>query len=117
MAALLSAMPSAHADWAKMNEDGQATFYVETSIKEDGSLRRIWQLADFRAKGSHGELSLRALAEYDCGSESYRALEIVEHSGQMASGHVLTTVTDPTEWRHVAPGTFAQRVLRIVCAR
>lgn len=110
----------ANADWVKVGEADDLTYYFDAAaIRRDGNLRRVWILQDFKERRSLGELSLRALSEYDCKKWAHRALDMSIHSGNMASGKVLSTmdVSDTSKWQPIPPKTVSERILITACSQ
>ena len=108
----------ASAEWVKYGElDGNSYYYDPATIRRDGSLRRVWELQDLKQRGAIGELSRRGLIENDCRQERYRVLSLQGFPENMEKGKLLGSGNSPSEWRHVAPRTIAQELLKIVCAQ
>jgi hypothetical protein len=80
-------------------------------------MRRVWELTDLRKRGRSGEMSRRMRMEYDCKQERNRFLGISGHSGSMAGGTVLSTEGEENQWDAIAPGTVAETMLEIACAK
>ena len=107
---------SAWAEWVWYSGSNEASvFYDPATIRKDGNLRRVWTVANIRYKD--GENSYRARSEFDCKKERYRFLATSSHSEPMAGGNVLETTFEENKWREVAPDTFDQTMLKIVCAK
>jgi hypothetical protein len=62
-------------------------------------------------------MSRRYRVEYDCKQERSRYLGISEHSEPMADGELLKIFGEDKEWREIPPGTVANTILKIVCAK
>lgn len=108
------------ADWVKIGEvDDLAYYFDPATIRKAGNLRRVFVLQDFKERKSLGELSLRALSEYDCKNWVHRGLDISIHSGNMASGKVLSTmdVSDSSKWQPVPPKTVSEIILKAACLK
>ena len=115
-ALLMFATSSAWADWVQYAESARSVYYLDpATIRQNGNLRTVWELSDLKERDPDGELSRRALMEYDCDGERLRTLSLSTHSGPMATGKVLVTASDST-WDYVAPGTIGDAALRLVCA-
>lgn len=57
---LLLATGSAWAEWVKMVEADEATFYIDpSSITVDGDTRRAWTLTDKKQRDADGSMSAR----------------------------------------------------------
>ena len=94
-----------------------ALYIDPTTIRKDGNFRKVWQLNDLKERHKDGELSRRVRNEYDCKKERFRVLSFSTHSEPMANGMSLyQSSAESTEWNDIPPGTFAETVLKIVCA-
>jgi hypothetical protein len=114
---LLVAMPVAAQNWVKVDENDVFTLYIDPStIRINGNLRRVWTLNDFKRPDPGGQVSQRALLEYDCKEERSRVLAWSAHSESMLGGKILYSKDEPGQWRYVAPGSVADVTLKIVCA-
>lgn len=109
---------SAWAEWVVFGESDTATSYFDpATIRKDGNMRRVWQLQDLRERGRGGEMSRRMRYEYDCKQERMRILGISGHSRSMAGGEILLTAGEDNNWEAIAPGTVAETMLEIACAK
>jgi hypothetical protein len=118
MLALLLASSGAWADWVKLGETDEATFYIDpATIRKEGNLRRVWEMQDLKQKGRNGQLSFRARTEYDCNQDRIRILSLSTHSELMGSGKTLSRGSHPLEWEDIPPGTYFEAILKIVCAK
>lgn len=97
--------------------DGDKWYVDPTTIRRDGTLRRYWVVADYRSRGSGGEMSVRTFEETDCREERYRLIQLTAFYGPMLSGRILFNDSEPTRWSQIAPGTVAEGRMRFVCAR
>lgn len=106
------------AGWVAIGKSYGFVQYVDpTTVRKDGNFRRVWQVQDLEARTQNGELSHRALAEYDCKERRARYLSATSHSGPMASGQTIVSMNNPTPWHDVPPGTISEGNLQFVCAR
>jgi hypothetical protein len=80
-------------------------------------MRRVWKLQELKRRHEDGYMSRRMRVEYDCKQEPYRILAASTHSEPMAGGKVLITEEGPSGWQEIAPGTVAETMLEIVCAK
>jgi hypothetical protein len=109
---------SAWAEWVIYTWNDEATFYYDpATIRKEGNMRRAWELTDLRKRGRSGEMSRRIRMEYDCKQERNRLLSISGLSEPMAGGKVLSTEGEEAQWDAIAPGTVAEIMLEIVCAK
>ena len=106
----------AWAEWVKVRETKDATFYIDTAtIRKDGHFRKIWEVKDFRERDTGGEMSVRFLSEYDCKEERYRVLSLSSHSEPMAGGHIVISGDDPSHWVAIPPDTLGEITMKRVC--
>ena len=115
---LMLATTTAWADWIKMSETDTAVIYLDPAThRVDGNLRGVWELHDLKVRDPDGELSRRSLREFDCKGDRLRILSMSTHSGPMATGKLLWSGNDPSQWQYIAPGTSGASLLRAVCGR
>jgi hypothetical protein len=108
----------AWAEWVKVRETKDATFYIDpATIRKDGNLRKIWEVKDFRERDTGGEMSVRFLSEYDCREERYRVLALSSHTEPMAKGHTVISGDDPSPWVTIPLDTLGKATLKRVCAK
>ena len=69
------------------------------TLLSNGSLRRVWQLQNLKQRDRDGEMSRRALVEYDCREAKNRTLSLSMHPEPMAGGKPLDAYSDPTSPR------------------
>ena len=93
------------------------TAYIDPStIRKDGNMRKVWAIQDFRSKAPRGELSRRALQEYDCKEERSRLLSLETFSGNMATGVSLYLDSSANgSWNYLPPGSIGTAALKAVC--
>ena len=109
---------AAWAEWVKVAQSDIIDKYIDpATIRKNGNLVRVWEIHNHKKRDKDGKLSLRARAEYDCKQERFRALSVSEHSGPMASGTTLLSDSSDNQWQDIPPNTFAEDVLKIVCAK
>ena len=78
---------SAWADWAKMGETDEGSFYIDTaSVLRDGHWRQVWELTDLKQRDEGGEMSRRIRVQYDCKRGHTQVLSISTHWEPMAAG-------------------------------
>ena len=104
--------------WMKATEGADGTvFYIDRdSIKKEGSLIRVWELQDLKAKGPLEEKSRRVLVEYDSKNERRRVLSFSFHGESMGAGVTLKSDQTPGKWTMVAPNTTAAVVFQVASA-
>lgn len=107
----------AWAEWVKVMESDSAVFYIDpASIREDGNLRKVWEILDLKQRGKNGSMSMRGRKEYDCKEEQSRLHAFSTHSEPMAGGKTLLSEDGVDEWFAIPPGSGSARILKIVCA-
>ena len=118
---LMLASAPAWAEWTKVGETAGSVHYLDAAtIGKDGNLRRVWEIQDLKARLPSGEVSRRAMSEYDCAEQRFRMLSVSSFMGLMSTGEILLTGSDPEslrKWQSIPQGTIAQATLKLVCAR
>lgn len=114
---LLSVVASARADWVKHDEgnDGTGFYYDPTTIKKNGEIVRVWTIQDLAQRGNHGELSVRALAEYDCKNKRHHNVSLAIYSGPMASGDILLSGNPSGTWSDIPARSIAAKLQQRLC--
>ncbi len=110
----------AWAEWVKTWESkssGTITYFDPDTIRKDGNLRRVWVLQELRIRGKNGEMSRRALWEYNCPEERFRSLQLSFHTDPMAKGSTLLSDNDPSDWQYIPPSTGGTVLHKLVCAK
>lgn len=106
------------ADWEKISETDMAAYFIDSAtLQKNGTLRRVWQMQSLKQRDKDGELSRRALVEYECREGINRTLSISMHADAMGEGRKLDSYSDPSSPRKVAPGSSGEAILKVVCAR
>ena len=109
---------SAWADWAKMGETDEGSFYIDTaSVLRDGHLRQVWELTDLKQRDEGGELSRRTRVQYDCKRGRTQVLSISTHWEPMAAGATLLSVAREGMWKQVPPETAYAAAFKLLCAQ
>jgi hypothetical protein len=115
---------SAWAEWVMFEKTETRTFYFDpASIRKEKNMRRVWQLTNYDQRDKSGGMSYRVRYEYNCDKDSplrqaqFRFLGGSKHSELMAGGTVLLTQGPEFTWDEIAPGTIAETILDIVCAK
>ena len=118
LAALILLASSAQADWAKMGETDEGSFYIDTaSVLRDGHVRQVWELTDLKQRDEGGELSRRTRVQYDCKRGRTQVLSISTHWGPMAAGATLLSVAREGLWKDVPPETAYAAAFKLLCAQ
>lgn len=113
----LAAAP-AWAEWAKVAESSDATFYLDpATIRKDGDLRTVGTLRDLKEKGKRGEMSRRALEVHDCKEARHRTLSYALYPEPMSSGQLILTNDYVSRWAVTVPDTPLWDIARFVCYR
>jgi len=108
----------AWAEWVLVSQNDSADFYIDPeTIRKDGNLVKVWEVQNLTQPSIRGALSRRARSEYDCKQERRKTLSISAHSEPMAGGTTILDSTPDSGWREIPPGTVAQTIFQIVCAR
>ena len=106
----------AKAEWTKWSESADSELYVDlASLRIDGSLRRVWELSDYR-RPVNGVRSSYFLSEYDCEEARGRILARSAYAGPMANGDLVSASSDPTDWHRLPPGTSGEAMRNLACA-
>ena len=118
LAALILLASSAQADWAKMGETDEGSFYIDTaSMLREGHLRRVWELTDLKQRDEGGEMSRRTRVQYDCKRGRTQVLSISTHWEPMAAGATLLSVAREGLWKEVPPETAYSAAFKLLCAQ
>ena len=109
---------TAWADWLRMGETDEGSFYIEPiTVRRDGHLRQVWELTDLKQRDEGGEMSRRTQVEYDCSMGRTKVLSISTHWEPMAAGKTLLSVAREGLWKEVPPGTAYEASFKLVCAK
>lgn len=116
---LVAIAAPAWADWEKIYESAELTYYVDPeTVRKSGDLRVASSMRDLKAPTTGGEISRRAIVEYDCKAELQNLLVVSVHSGAGATGSTIFRENYPKkDWQFISPGTIAQLILKYVCAQ
>lgn len=116
-ALIIAISTPALAAWEKVSENDGLTHYIDrATAKGRGNFRTVLELQGLDARGDGGEMSRRALDQYDYRRKRRRLLYLTTHTGLMARGRDLVTVSEADSWSHVQNETPAAIILTIVCA-
>lgn len=106
----------AWADWTLVGEVDGVRHYIDfDTIRKNGDMRRVWDLANRVQRGKNGEISNRARREFDCKEERMRTLILSIYNGPMASGETLFEYELVGPWSDIRPGTIGALKMKIVC--
>ena len=106
------------AEWEKVLETDTAAYFIDTAtLQKNGALRRVAQVQNLKQRDKDGELSRRALVEYDCREVRNRTLALSMHADAMGEGKKLDSYNEPSSPRKVAAGSSGEAILKVVCSR
>jgi hypothetical protein len=118
---LMAASYSASAEWTRMGDSGELTYYVDTGsvVRFDG-VARLSTLRDYRTPRTtpRGWIyrSEKIQAEFDCQRERWRPLYTSFHSGPMGGGPVFGD-NYSHGWMAVGSDTVAANAWQFACAK
>ena len=118
---ILSSGP-AYAEWVAVSKADTSTGYVDPdTIRRKGNLVKMWILSDFKTiqttAAGISYLSQKMQWEYDCAEEQFRMIAGYGYSGQMGTGEIVTSHTNPANWEPVMPGSVGQTRWVFVCKK
>lgn len=123
VAALLAIMSNgATAAWVDVGDTEGVTAYVDTAtIQKAGNVVTMWDLLDYKKAQEiptgKSFRSVRAQTEYSCSNKNSRPLAASAHSDKMARGGTVHAVSEPGNWRPVAPGSLDEAMWKIACGK
>lgn len=106
------------AAWVPVDATETSYDYLDpTSIRVEGSLRRVWTLHDLAQADADGDRSYRSLLEFHCPEARYRNLQTLFHAGSMGTGRMTGRTAQPGAWRRVQADSVAASVMQRACQR
>ena len=115
-----------YAEWVSVGGKVEAglteyTVYVEPdTIRRNGEVVKLWALMDFytmQTEPSPPYLSVQSHREFDCTEERVRLLALKAFSGNMGSGEVVFSYSDPNDQGiSVEPGSVAHTLWKVACS-
>ena len=121
LAALLTMVSGqALAEWLNIGGSPDSASFIEpSSIRNDGNLRKIWELQNLKQQNKEtGEMSRRFLREFDCGDAQNRILSYTGYSDPMGRGKILESSENPSQWFAIPPpGHVVQIIYKFVCGK
>lgn len=112
----LVAAPSL-AQWVKVDDKDNAIHYIDrATLTRSGDMRRVWVTQYVREKGPDGEMSRRALLEFDCAGRRFRYLSTAKHSARSPAGQKLSPESPPKPSAYIPTPIDDQTVQSVVCA-
>mgnify|MGYP006271763203 CR=1 FL=1 len=120
---LLCGTGGARAEWTRLGASASASdayvLYIDRStLRREGDRVRLWDLQDFKQTQTIGERSYRSEKtelEFDCKARRTRVLSIIDFFGGMATGDIVYSDGDPSDWVAVAPGTLGELEWKAAC--
>ena len=116
---LLVTAGAASAEWTIAGGNDEFVQYVDrATIRRNGNLVKMWDLMDnktVQTDAGDSHLSSKAQQEYDCKEEKSRTLAFTWFGGQMGSGKVVFSNSDPGKWRPIEPGSIGETLWKIAC--
>lgn len=106
------------AAWVPVDATETSYDYLDpTSIRVEGSLRRVWTLHDLAQADADGDRSYRSLLEFHCPEARYRNLQTLFYAGSMGTGRMTGRSPQPGAWRRVQADSVAATVMQRACDR
>lgn len=109
----------AHAEWVKAGDNDDFSAYVDLgTIRRNGSLVKMWGLADFKTARTQEGITLLSSVyqgEHDCAEERSRGLAYTWFSDHMGNGNAVASNSDTGLWQPVDPESMEETVLEIAC--
>ncbi len=117
MPLLVLATVPALAQWVKVDEKDNAIHYIDrTTLTRSGDVRRVWVTQYLREKGPDGEISRRALLEYDCAGRRFRYLSTAKHSARTAGSEAPSPESSPRKSTYIPAPVDDRAVHGVLCA-
>lgn len=112
----LAAAP-ALAQWVKVDDKDNAIHYIDrATLSRSGDMRRVWVTQYLREKGPDGEMSRRALLEFDCAGRRFRYLSTAKRSAPSPAGQKPSPESPPQPSAYIPAPIDHQTVQGVVCA-
>lgn len=107
------------AKWEPVAETPQNTYYIDyDAIREDGNIRKLWSIRDYKQRSQSGAMSSRLREEFNCKEEKQKLLSLTTFSESMARGDVVLDVPNTgNDWENILPGSAAEVILDAICAK
>lgn len=120
---LLVSAGGAQAEWTRVGVSSKVTdaftLYVDpATIQRNGKLATMWDLQDFKAAqfvDGQTYLSEKTQIEFDCEARQARVLATIDLSGQMATGEIVYSDGDKSDWTAVAANTLGEIEWKAAC--
>jgi hypothetical protein len=123
IALLFMVSTNVFAEWTKIAKGSEITYYADfLSIQRKGNIVKLWILFDFNT--AQIDVRSRFLSEsfrheFDCENEMAVMLQLIEYSGNMATGDVVYSHSYVTEktFDSVPPESTLNMYLKIACSK
>jgi len=104
------------AQWVKVDDKDNAIHYIDrATLTRSGDMRRVWVTQYVREKGTDGELSRRALLEFDCAGRRFRYLSTAKHSARSPAVQKPSPENPPKPSAYIPTPIDDQTIQRVVC--
>ena len=108
----------ARAEWIKMGQTDEGTFYIDpATILQADSNREVWELTDLKVRDEGSELSRRSRVIYDCKHGLTQVQSLVTYLEPMATGKTIVSVEREGLWKEVPAGTAFETGFKTECAK
>lgn len=113
---LVLATSPALAQWVKVDDKDNAIHYIDrATLTKSGDVRRFWVTQYLRENGPDGEISRRALLEYDCAGRRFRYLSTAKHSARTAGNRTPSPESSPKKSAYIPAPIDDGTVRSVVC--
>ena len=121
MMLLVAVSSSAMAEWVIIRKTKPFSVYVDPATTSSYGNRFItWYLLDYKiAKVINGKPSMseKGHGEFDCKKKQARSLYYSWHSGNMGTGEVVLSDSDPDKLMPLVPGSITKELWKIACGK
>jgi len=124
LAALISPISSAYAEWKELGSNAVMVVYVDLeTIRDSGEKAQIMSMLDFKKPGKNPNnqqtvSSIVGLNEYNCPEISYRPIAFKEFSGKKGTGKVVSDNNTPdSKFEPVINESWTAGVFNVVCQK
>jgi len=124
LAALMSPISSAYAEWKELGSNAVMVVYVDLeTIRDSGEKAQIMSMLDFKKPGKNPNnqqtvSSIVGLNEYNCPEISYRPIAFKEFSGKKGTGKVVSDNNTPdSKFEPVINESWTAGVFNVVCQK
>ena len=124
LAALMSPISNAYAEWKELGSNAVMVVYVDLeTIRDSGEKAQIMSMLDFKKPGKNPNnqqtvSSIVGLNEYNCPEISYRPIAFKEFSGKKGTGKVVSDNNTPdSKFEPVINESWTAGVFNVVCQK